>query len=59
MPYCGRVCAGGNTIVVKGPSVRVEPLRQIGSPPWRQETLQDVEKTLLLAYDGIGLLRSC
>ena len=59
MTYCCRVSAGGNTTVFKGPSVRVEPLRQIGRPPWRQETVQDVEKIFLLAYDGIGLLRSC
>ena len=58
MPYSGRVCAGGDTTIVKGPRPRVEPLRKIGRPLWRQETLQDFEKIFVLAHDVIGLLRS-
>ena len=59
MPYCGSVFAGSNSTIIKGPRPRGEPLRQTGRPPWRQETVQDVEKTFLLAYNGTGLLRSC
>ena len=44
MPYSGRDCAGGNTIIVKGLRPKVEPLRKIGTPLWREETVQDVEK---------------
>ena len=59
MPYSGRACAGGSTTIFKGPRLRVEPLCKIGRPPWRKKTVQDFEKIFLLAYDGIGLLRSC
>ena len=59
MPYSGRVCTSGNTANVKGPHPRVEPLRKTGRPPWRQETVKDVEKIFLLASHGTRLLRSC
>ena len=59
MPYCGRVCAIGDTTIVKGLRPRVEPLHKIGRPSWRQKTVQDVEKIFILAYNGTRLLRSC
>ena len=59
MPYCSRVCTGGDTTVVKGLCFRVAPLRKISRPSWRQETVQDVEKIYLLVYNGTRLLRRC
>ncbi|CDF38512.1 unnamed protein product [Chondrus crispus] len=62
MPYCGGVCTSGNTTIVKGPRPRVKPLRKIGRPPGRQETLQDNQKIFYwptMALDCYAVAKNC